>query len=1133
MAFADVSVAKLRLPSHSPRPAAAVGLLALGLGAMALWAAGEVPPASTPPATQSATRPADADLPPGAVYRLGGGRMVGGQRSSGAAFSPDGKLLASAHAGGQVCLWDAGTGRRVGSFQADVPAQGAAFSPDGRSLVVWTFNGVIVYDVATGGIPRPRLAALTRAAVSPDGTLLATESRGIKLWSLPGFAPVREIGPTHGPADGGERTFSLGFSADGKTLLSSASDGVARLWDVDTGKQRLAINVGSSWQLPAALSADGRVVATGGDIVRLWDAHSGTKLPRPRFAGGPGPVNNVAFSPVGSLLAVDRFTTGITLWDVAAGREGRTFVTGYSGTVEMAFSPDGKRLAAFGGGPEVWAWDVETGRPVGGGGDAGGGPPQKRGPVLSAAASPDGRWAATGDFGGHVTLWDARTGRPRRVPPPAAGAFTPFNAGTGPIFALRFGADGRSLFIRDGFGLGRWDLSTLKPAGEPIREMQALIHHEIALSGDGKTVAMAMDEAHGRDIGLYDAGTFKLVRQLPAGKARAESVAFAPARPRVAAIMNGQIKVWDTDTGEVVGEFRPPQPAWRVAWSPDGRYLAACDQQQTAWLWDATTLAPVRTVKPDKPDAPVRETGGGMPGLAFSPDGKLLAVEAPGGVDVWEAGTGGPVARLRGHEGAVHGTAFFPDGLRLLTGGYDTTAVVWDLRRVLPAPDPDDERFPRLLLDKAWRQLDAEDAETGYGAVAVMAARPADAVALLGERLADADARTPRRLDRSLAVLESIGSDGARKVLKDVAANEKRLADEVALALKRLDARAAAEANTIDVKDDAGDPAPLPTQPAAQPAPTPPATAPASQPAAVAGPLAGPPAFKPARVPPAPANTPKVPEAPVLTDPVAVRQFILKGDPAVLATAAAWLAQDSALPEVGRGTPRLRAALDVLAAFPVEAELPALVGLFNNPTADVTIRDRAAVAVARIGAPATKEFLTDALADPALGHTGRLRVAAALTALDVDAGRDELFGQFEDVQNLSQLPREALAAIADEKLAARLYALADRLGPGLPGNGPRTLADTMRVNALPLDDLWKAAEDTDWYKANARYDAIRALGRRAGPDAIARLEGIKPWPKGSTGDNPIQNGFVKDGADKAAAEIRRNHWSEMTAKGKP
>src|SRR5438067_1576267 len=83
----------------------------------------------------------------------------------------------------------------------------------------------------------------TRAAVSPGGTLLATGGRSIELWSLPAFARVRTLGPADaGPA---ERTFSLAFSADGKTLLSSATDGVVRLWDVDTGKPRLAINVGA------------------------------------------------------------------------------------------------------------------------------------------------------------------------------------------------------------------------------------------------------------------------------------------------------------------------------------------------------------------------------------------------------------------------------------------------------------------------------------------------------------------------------------------------------------------------------------------------------------------------------------------------------------------------------------------------------------------------------------------------------------------------------------------------------------------------------------------------------------------------------------------------------------------------
>jgi WD40 repeat protein len=64
---------------------------------------------------------------------------------------------------------------------------------------------------------------------------------------------------------------------------------------------------------------------------------------------------------------------------------------------------------------------------------------------------------------------------------------------------------------------------------------------------------------------------------------------------------------------------------------------------------------------------------------AFSPDGKRIVT---GGWDktakVWDAATGAEVMTLRGHSSIVCSVAFSPDGRRIVTGSYDNTAMVWD-----------------------------------------------------------------------------------------------------------------------------------------------------------------------------------------------------------------------------------------------------------------------------------------------------------------------------------------------------------------------------------------------------------------------------------------------------------------------
>jgi WD40 repeat protein len=73
---------------------------------------------------------------------------------------------------------------------------------------------------------------------------------------------------------------------------------------------------------------------------------------------------------------------------------------------------------------------------------------------------------------------------------------------------------------------------------------------------------------------------------------------------------------------------------------------------------------------------------GGVNGVAFSPDGTLLATaSADGTVALWDPATGQRTATLKGHTGPVRGVAFSPDGTLLATASDDRTVALWELDR--------------------------------------------------------------------------------------------------------------------------------------------------------------------------------------------------------------------------------------------------------------------------------------------------------------------------------------------------------------------------------------------------------------------------------------------------------------------
>jgi WD40 repeat protein len=523
------------------------------------------------------------------------------------AFAPNNRTLAASDENGTILLWDCASGKSPGQWKGDQSrCHALAFSPDGKLMASMDDqSSVRLWDAAAGRELRRFQVTeyscnLAELAFSPDGKILgASCGDTLVFWSTKTNRIVRTV-PL--PSGWSWHQPMLVFSPDGKLVTTERDDTICLL-EVSSGKEvrKLGRRIARTSQVSLAFSPDGKLLASGGSIIRLWRVADGKEI-RPLTDEVPE-IASAAFTPDGRFLATGGADEFLRLWDASTGTEARRFKARAPDNGSLAFSRDGKALFLRQN-KQFFLWDWVAGKKL----DHIEAPPKAWRLALS---SPGGMLAWLGEDRA-VHLRDAATGKELH------SWKCNFN-----LLSLYFSPQGKFLIVVDPLGC-QSEIRDVKTGKE-----HSLVGREgllVAVSEDDR-IAARVDAsarvrfhclANGQDLTSTERGAAQVIS---GGRTPlVDAAVFSPdCRTLAAAMRHEPIRLWETATGKE--RYRLPQqrgPIVQLAFAPDGSKLVSVGTDKNAIVWRIFGPSPGQ-----RPSALSSEQLGGLWADLASVDGQV------------------------------------------------------------------------------------------------------------------------------------------------------------------------------------------------------------------------------------------------------------------------------------------------------------------------------------------------------------------------------------------------------------------------------------------------------------------------------------------------------------------------------
>ena len=276
-------------------------------------------------------------------------------------ISPDGATIVSTGSQGEVCAWDAQTGRRRLFFGDPEEYQEVAGScvidPHGGWLATGHEDGSLrIWDLDTGverPVARGHTGYVVAAAFTPDGRWLITgQHEYLIVWEMPACRPRSAI-----PVNGVPR-FALG---DGDCIVTELRDAVLAVWDMATGARLATLDGHGGSIRDFTLAADGGHVVSASDDGTLIHWRIEQTPESETFSRHHGAVTACRLAGLNDEYVVSCGEDGVVLvWSIAEGAVSSAFRGHATGITACAAL--GMRVLTGGSDGSLKVWEPVSGQ---------------------------------------------------------------------------------------------------------------------------------------------------------------------------------------------------------------------------------------------------------------------------------------------------------------------------------------------------------------------------------------------------------------------------------------------------------------------------------------------------------------------------------------------------------------------------------------------------------------------------------------------------------------------------------------------------------------------------------------------------------------------------------------------------